>query len=143
VLRKSCCGIGKQESDANRRAEIVKGTVSAENRLRLVFKGCATVYQNYYPVEKPVHVLFVYIILNVARGKRWWCTCILIDKRFSVTYCTVFKYEYEGLWNLLLLKREAKGIWDMRRQQTRRQDLIYQFLFWINIAVYSELACSE
>lgn len=69
MLRKSCCCIGEQESDANRRTEIVKGIVSAENRLRLVFKVCErTVYQNYYPVDKPVHVLFVYIILNVAIG---------------------------------------------------------------------------
>lgn len=71
MLRKSCCGAGEQKSDANRRTEIVKRIISAENRLRLVFKACATVYQNYYPVDEPVHVLFVYIILNVARGKRW------------------------------------------------------------------------
>lgn len=69
MLRESCCGIGEQESDVNRRTEIIKRTISAENRLRLVFEVCAPVYQNYYPVEESVHVLFVYIILNVARGK--------------------------------------------------------------------------
>lgn len=37
VLRKSCRGVGEQESDANRRIEVVKGIISAENRLRLVF----------------------------------------------------------------------------------------------------------
>lgn len=71
MLRKSCCSSGEQKSDANRRTEVVKRVISAENRLRLVFKACATVYQNNYPVDEPVHVLFVYIILNVARGKRW------------------------------------------------------------------------
>lgn len=41
VLRKSCCGAGEQKSDANRRTEVVKRIISAENRLRLVFKACA------------------------------------------------------------------------------------------------------
>lgn len=71
VLRKSCRGTGEQESDANRRTEVVKRTISTENRLRLVFEADAMVYQNYYPVEESVHVLFVYIILNVTKDKRW------------------------------------------------------------------------
>lgn len=38
VLRESCRGIGKQESDVNRRTEVIKGIISAESRLRLVFQ---------------------------------------------------------------------------------------------------------